>query len=256
MGLRYFKDEAIYFLKSNIKSNINKYSENKKWTVDFLNENRFNDIIGISRIKEENISLIETNNPEDDKKNARIIYSKLKYLTPVQAADERLWTYLTHEKFSDYMTKRWSVEAKLENNDEEKIEGFIRERYFLKGGRDRALIRNGISRLWWCGYTAFDEKRENPFELLDILFETQDIMESVMGRAFSRNKDITNTILSTLYDIKLSCGKLPKRDTIRSMMKHFNGVGGALIIDMADKEMLKDSIISLSEKDLTINEKF
>ncbi|WP_367869913.1 DUF6339 family protein [Paenibacillus larvae] len=42
--------------------------------------------------------------------------------------------------------------------DKDKPEEAIKERYFLMANRDRALIRNGIARLWWYGYVSYDEQ--------------------------------------------------------------------------------------------------
>ncbi|MEV2908009.1 DUF6339 family protein [Paenibacillus larvae] len=57
--------------------------------------------------------------------------------------------------FLDNMRKRWPVESYL---DKDKPEEAIKERYFLMANRDRALIRNGIARLWWYGYVSYDEQ--------------------------------------------------------------------------------------------------
>lgn len=257
MKLKYYEGKALDALKSDIKSNISNYCEKNKWADDYLCNKNIEKNFNISRVKINEIKLKETDNPDDDKENAKILYSSLRQLKPVQATDERIWAYLTHEICWSYMEKRWSVKNKLEKKGEDKnpnnLERFIKKRYFLNGGRDRALIKNGIARLWWCGYTAYDEKRENPFELLDVLFETQDVMESIMGRSFSRNREITHKILEILHDIKITKGRLPKRETVREIMKQINGVGGATLLDMVDPEMFRRIVEDFTNKEKSTN---
>ena len=46
--------------------------------------------------------------PSDaDATNALLVFRNLRDLTPQQAADERLWVYLSHFDCADYVAKRW-----------------------------------------------------------------------------------------------------------------------------------------------------
>ena len=44
-----------------------------------------------------------------DFENAQIIYEKYRDLDRTQATDHRLWAYLSHIEFSEYMNKRFSI---------------------------------------------------------------------------------------------------------------------------------------------------
>ena len=117
-----------------------------------------------------------------DYENARSIHQQLSGLTPVLAADPRLWARLTHVECWDHMQLHWPV-------DDSKSARFIRERYFFAGTNSRALLRNGISRLWWSAAMTHDEKRKNnKYELTKVILSRLDLAQQLLERSFSRGK--------------------------------------------------------------------
>ena len=127
--------------------------------------------------------------PKDDAKQVRLVYSQMQDLSDTQAADERLWAYMTHIHGWEYMVKRWSVATTTAKDKNE----FIRDRYFLKTSNSRWLIRNGIARLWWFGrltYTSSDQ-----FALTDTLLSLQEIQAMLLERSFGKNPSILHGVL-------------------------------------------------------------
>jgi Family of unknown function (DUF6339) len=61
------------------------------------------------------------------------------------------------------------------------------QRYFVPQSQSRALLRNGVARLWWTAHVSFDPERANNYELTGTLLArldiTQQILERNMGRA-------------------------------------------------------------------------
>lgn len=129
------------------------------------------------------------------------------------------------------MRSRWPIESYAEN---ERLVENVRERYFFMSNRDRALIRNGIARLWWYGYVSYDENREDPFELTKILLKNLDIAENLLGRSFSRNRTLTITVLSVLADLEKMSRPFFDREKFRNLMKHINQIGGVTVLDALD----------------------
>jgi hypothetical protein len=157
-----------------------------------------------------------------------MLYTALRHLSPVQASDERLWAYLTHTTFWEYMTQRWPIaqyegKARLAEN--------IQERYFFMSDRPRALVRNGIARLWWYGYTSYDATRQDPFELTAVLLKNLDVAQSILERAFSRNPTVTKSMLGVLLDLEKSGAPFYERDRVRDLAKYLVQIGGLTIID-------------------------
>ena len=158
--------------------------------------------------------------------NAIALHRSLVGLTPSQAADERLWVWLAHGPYWSYMQARWPLKQK-----KAKPSDLINEHYFI-GRNVRNLVRHGISRLWWFAQTTYDEKREDPYELTKVMLEFSDNRQSVMERAFSRNRDFVRSLLDRAHYWRLQ-GKdiISERDHFRSLCKEVNLAGGTLILD-------------------------
>ncbi len=165
-----------------------------------------------------------------DLENTKIVYDAYRGLTPTQASDARLWTYLTHVTFWDYMKMRWPPsEAKRPLNR-------IRDRYFLRSLNLETLTRNGISRLWWYGYLTYDENRNNPWELAEILLSRVDLAAGITERAIGCNAEIRNAILEFLSE---NPEVLKSENRTRELLVKLNLVGGVTNLPFLNKEEIK-----------------
>lgn len=241
MELHYLSEDALDELKINIIGNIDKYKSDEYWLDSFFDGTQWNFPSNV-RIEPVDLFLPQSSTMHFDYENTKKVYTALKGLTVSQATDERLWAYLTHKPFWTYMKKRWPVEI---YSKKERPEEGIKKRYFFMANRDRALFHNGISRLWWYGHVSYDQQRKDPFELTKILLSKQDIAKNLLERSFSRNPDITKTILSVLHDWEKE-GKPPiRRKAFRKLMIYINQLGGVTILDLLDKTEL---ILLIREK--------
>lgn len=164
--------------------------------------------------------------------NTKIIYEAFRTLTPTQASDPRLWTYLTHVTFWEYMQKRWPVSEK--SNDKKK--NFIKDRYLLTTASLRTLTHNGISRLWWFGYLTYDENRDNPWELTETLLKGTDIPTSLIERAIGANKNIRNGVLEFFCENPA----LITSKSVQEILKMLNLVGGVKNLPFLDANEIKE----------------
>lgn len=237
MELNYISDSFLEELKVNIFSNLEKYRAEEIWIDQYFEGTMWN---FPSKVRVENIDLHmpQSSTIHFDFENTKKIYTSLKGLSIIQATDERLWVYLAHTIFWKYMRKRWPVESYLDKDNP--VEA-IRERYFFMANRDRALIRNGIARLWWYGYVSYDENRKDPFELTKVLLSKLDIAQSLLERSFSRNPDITKAVLSVLKKKELESSFID-RENFRSLMMYINQLGGVTILDTLDREDLEELV--------------
>ncbi|MCM3186378.1 DUF6339 family protein [Priestia megaterium] len=231
MKIHYLKDSSLDRLKSDIIANTERYSKNTPWLNEYFEGE---DWSLVSKVVTNEIILKNSDSPRRhyDADNAISIHKALD-LTITQAIDERLWAYLTHVTFWDYMKNRWNV-SKLEKPKE-----VIKERYFFGGG-DRRFTRNGIARLWWAAQITKDETRDDPYELTKILFTTQDIAQNLLERNFSRNTDLSKSILSVLSKMDPQVYKNAQR--YRELMKYFNSLGGVTILDSLTESDIKKII--------------
>lgn len=178
-----------------------------------------------------------------DLDNTRIIHTALRHLTVAQATDERLWAWLTHVPFWEYMRERWPVEAfEKETSTPSGIVVNILDRYFFSNNRDRSLVHNGIARLWWYGHVSYDASRADPYELTEVLLQKLDIAQSLLERRFSRNPAVTKAVLRVLIEQKSEGVDLSHRESFRTLMKHLNRLGGIAVLDMLDEDDIKSEL--------------
>jgi hypothetical protein len=137
------------------------------------------------------------------------------------------------------MRKRWPAEQYM---GEDKFKENIQTRYLFMADRSRALIRNGIARLWWYGYCSYDESRKDPFELTGVLLKNLDVTQSILERAFSRSAKVTKAMLGALLDRELSGKPFYVRDKVREVAKYLVQVGGVIIVDALDEVELRNLV--------------
>lgn len=185
MNLMYVSDLALAKMQRAVPENVGKYAGGARWASDVA--------LGAGWARESGIAVedlppLTLYSPKDDLENTRIVYNALRKLSPVQAMDERLWAYLTHATWWEYMTKRW------ENPNENQI----RSRFFLKNRGISGLVLNGISRLWWFGHLTFDPSLDDPYSLTKVLLKSQDIQTGLLQRTFGRSADVRRGALKFL----------------------------------------------------------
>lgn len=164
----------------------------------------------------------ELNPDKSDFDNSIALYQSLE-LNETQASDRRLWTYLTHVRFWNYMTKRWSIEGIEDPN------GKIKDRYFLNNVNIESLSRNGISRLWWYTHLTIDKSRKDHYELTRILLNRQEIAVGILERRLGSIGCVRKGILEYLRD---NPNIMNNEDKTRELIKFLNLVGGVKNLSM------------------------
>ena len=135
-----------------------------------------------------------------DVKNSIILFSKVlsidkdshKFLTPLEASDKRLWTYLAHSHLYEYVKHRWK-------------DGEIARRFFIPGTKSQLnpvnLVRHGVARLWWMAFVTYDPLNKNdPFHLLPVLNFSTDGYQSILERSFALDRKLLKAYLLTLKE--------------------------------------------------------
>lgn len=230
MGVTVFKTTFANNLRSAVPANIAKYGLDEP----------FANAIGVPSAREIPTNLVlegpleldlpDTTNLKDFE-NAMRIHKAFRQLRPLQARDPRLWTHLTHVELWSYMRARWPVERHTEN--EQKAARFVQARYFIPQSQGRALLRNGIARLWWTAHLSYDETRNNPYDLLAVLLSTLDITQQILERGMGRAPSVVGGFLEFLSRNRdpLLDGGNANRARIRKLAKFLNLYGGVCLID-------------------------
>lgn len=248
MNLMYLKDSSISQLKQNIMNNKEKYYSAKPWIKEYLNESigEQNPFIE-SRVLFEKQDLYMPVSSRDNKDglNAEIIHKSLKHLTSAQAADERIWTFLAHEIYPEYVSARW-----IKKDKEITVGGL--ERYFAYN--NKTLSKNAIARLWWGAYLTYDETREDPYELTRLFFKSQDLTVGLLERNMGNNQKWIKAFLSVLldYDTKY---KIIKSTNVQNLMKYLNFFGGVTIFESMNKAAIERMIYKWMEDNKILTQK-
>jgi hypothetical protein len=221
MKLPYFAKMIVERLHEQAAANMPKYGASASWLEPFAGGKPY--IFESSRVVDPSPTLIfgADDNPKNDAQNARRVYNWLPKLPPAVAMEERLWAYLAHAVFPDYMAAPWPVTA----------ENIIHRRYLFEDKTFAALARNGISRLWWAGKLTHDPSRRNPFELTDVLFLRQDIQVSLLERALGKCHNVRTAVLDFFRENGGWLSEEAFGPRIQQILKELNLLGGVAILD-------------------------
>jgi len=237
--LNFLKQNSLDRLLANIVSNQDRYAEDSSWLGAYFSGANWSQESNISLTESITLRLPKSKLVHFDLENTRAVYSALKHLTPLQAADPRLWAYMTHVTHWDYMRQRWPVEQYIGKPGLKEI---IQSRYFFMSDRSRAPLRNGIARLWWYGYCSYDETLDDPFQLTDALLKKLDATQNILENAFGKNNQVTQAILRVLLEREKEGKAFYVRKRVRDLAHYIVQIGGVTIIDALDEAELREIV--------------
>lgn len=186
---------------------------------------------------------------KDDFKTAVAIYEAFEKLEPIQASDERLWTYLAHVDLYSYMIERWSEVYLGKSSNPSK---YILDHWFLSSSAQSSLLRHAISGLWWSVYLSVDESKSDKYELTKILFRQLDFPTRTLGTyKLGRHKEAVLGILEFIQENE-DLFKAKFEDKTRFVTKHLNVVGGVKPIAYYNRQFFKSELEKVSGNILTI----
>lgn len=169
-----------------------------------------------------------------DKNNARAVYSALKHLSLAIATSEEFWTEMAHNEMWDFVQHRRREE--ISSGIDKKILGSF---MYQKGnGKRRSLAIHPVSRLWLAGHIAYDEGREDPFELVDVLTDRNSFASDFMAFASSNmtaHENVAKGVLeSALKQKKL--GNPVYRKHFLVPLNYLNMTSGITVVDTFTRE--------------------
>lgn len=241
-----FRNSLVNTLRSSVPANLNKYLRDDPWIEEVSTRS--------AREMPTTVELagpIPLESPENgnlkDTENAIHLHRALCHLTPLQARDPRLWTRMCHVEFWPYMRLRWPVDKHMGNPA--RAVRFVESRYFVAQSQSRALVRNGMARLWWTAQLSHDGELENPYELTTVLLSTLDITQQILERGIGRADNVLKGFLAFLLrnSNTILKGGDTNRARIRLLAKHLNMYGGISVLDC----LRQSDVMDLLETELT-----
>ena len=238
MLLGYLTEEAYDRLLHSIPENAERYSGADDWLPAFFGSNE-----GYYKMSAVDVSMFtpsyspgkktDAQKSAEDLVNTRMIYDAFHKLTPLQASNKYMWTYLCHAipEYRDYIRDRWMQEER---------ENTIKSRFFVTTSGS-LLNDNALSRLWWYGYLTYDEKNANHYALTEILFTNQTICTDVMDTFNRMNYDRMKGVLLAIKDFKETIGESEGiTDYFRECKKYLNHYAAVTAMEFLDSEEIRD----------------
>lgn len=192
---------------------------------------------------------LELKLPDDtrfyDAENAEILYAAYKHLTPLQASDTRLWTYLAHVDLYKYMSLRWSD---VRDGAAKKPAEYILDHWFISSPTQSNLLRHGLAGLWWAAHLSYDGALEDPFELTRILYRQLDLATRTLGTYnLARYKPAVHGILGFIKDNPdLFRQRFEAKQ--RFITKYLNQIGGVKPLSFFDEAFFTERLESVRDR--------
>lgn len=184
--------------------------------------------------------LPELTMPENGKffefENAVKLFNCYRSLNRTQATDKRMWTFMAHTQYWQYMLARWPLP---ESAVKRKVVTHILDHWFLDGSK--AFSRHGVASLWWGAFITYDEKSKKPFELTEEFFSKQDYKRVILEENICFYKPLVHAILEYIVENKELFEKhwAPK---VRFLIRKLNFISGYKILSSLPKQTIKNIV--------------
>ena len=211
-----------------MESNAEYYKRDNGWLKEFFDGREYAIETGIEYPE---FQLVSTGNKtDDDFTNTKIVYDALgKILTPHQACNKYMWSYLVHDKYWSYAKQRWAVESGAS----------IKTRYFCGDSRI-PLSLNALSRLWWYGYLTYDDDNpSDPYHLTKLMTSDTDLCQNLVQHKYSMNKAVALGFLDGIKKFIDESGEFTGEKQ-RSLIKYVNRYGAVTSLDVLTREEIKE----------------
>jgi hypothetical protein len=177
--------------------------------------------------------------------NAIKVFEYLGNLTPVQASDRRLWSYLSAVTFAEYTRSRWSLES------ERSWQNRAARRWLMPRGNRAELVRNSIARLWWAAKLTHDPAvgrplsagDGDPYAYLKTALATEDAFIAVFDRDTGMVQELRFALLEHFADAK----ELPQ-DYVRALLVEIVLVTGYRELSGLSEAEVREVVSSAAER--------
>lgn len=110
------------------------------------------------------------------------------------------------------------------------------------------MLRHGLAGLWWAAHLSYDEKRENPFELTNVLYRQLDFATRTLGTYnLARYRPAVHGILGFIKDNPdLFSQRFEAKQ--RFVTRYFNQIGGVKPLSYFDESYFTETLDRVRER--------
>jgi hypothetical protein len=238
MQVPYFGKAFVEKLRNRAEQHVDKYTGSSSWIEGISAGQRYSFESQQQVGSPPQLKGTEGDVEKFDSENARRIFEWVGPIAPALAMEERMWAYLTHVTFADYMHLRWPVTKA----------STIHRRYLFEGRSFDSLSHNGIARLWWAAALTRDAERSNPFELTDVLFHRQDIQVALLERSLGKCRAVRTGVLDFIRANKEWLARESFGRRIQLLVKELNMFGGVVLLDALTPSEIAEHLALVAER--------
>lgn len=225
MTIRYLKDGMVAQLRKSITENLDLYRAGNFEFLD-LDSSLTHDLpldthdSALAKIK------MPSNMEDFEVENCLALHEYLAELSPYEARDERLWTYLTHTTLLEYTRARWPIPQ-----EDDKAVAYISAHFFAR--TNRQIERdNAASRLWWMAHLCTRVEGIAQKDALEAFLFRSDVRANIIERpTVAQSTNVFGVILKSLVKSASGQKALFERTTFRKVMMELNSIGGFKLLD-------------------------
>lgn len=186
-----------------------------------------------------------------DIKNASLVHQYLGEMDKANAADARLWVYLSFGTYRNYMERRWPL--MIASEDSESWKRRARDRWLLHPGsitRGR-LVRHGIARLWWVAHLTYRPSareglaKDDPYAYTREVFKSEDRINAI----FDREVGALPTIASAVLEHAASLGSDATDKYLQRIMQYLTLVNGYRDVGILTRSALQQYIVAAGSRE-------
>ena len=236
-----FKRSLVQLLYDRVDSNLDMYINGD--LTEFLERPElaeYQNSVSSVRVDQSIFSNLKTEAiGASDAFNANLILDAFEGMTPYLAADERIWTAVSHKLAPKYAFQRHS---KANSSREDKIKN-IKKHFFATGGLRGLQRDNAIARLWWYAFVCEKNKNYPRSEVLKRVLNTTDFRSSLLERPTSARVSsvfnaITNIIIKEYKNDENP--DIMQRQNYRPWLRNINLHGGRRLYATMQVEELEE----------------
>ena len=223
--LRYLSEARLIELRKAVPDNLDRYA-----TGDFRDLSSENgwaiESMGV-KVRYDRLHLLDPSST--DVWNSEIVYSAFEGMNPAVAAEERVWTRLTHIECLEYARARW-----LAGHSGDRLRAAV-ELHVFAPGRTGLRDDNAISRLWWNRHIAGIADPDDPGGALKLIARRADIRQAFVERpGTAARQPLAKAVLRVM---KRNVWLTAREAHFRVFMKVLNREGGGILFEvLTDRE--------------------
>jgi hypothetical protein len=182
-----------------------------------------------------------------DTEFSSILFKSISSMEPSLARDPRLWTFLSHTYFLNYLRNRYPLPK-----DDDKALKIIKAHYFCTEEKRSVERNNGVSRLWWMAFVVSKVDELQLDDSLKAFLATTDIRANIFERpSTSQNTNVLTGILKVISNAITEQDPIIERKNFREFMKQINIWGGYMLIGDLEQNEIDEKLQELRLKVLT-----